>query len=73
MSTQEFDLNLPERYGTEKCYDCGQDPRPEDNWWHRFVMIDGKAFSVPQCDACEFIMEQQIKAHGNKVPDGGEK
>lgn len=66
----EETLDLPPRYGTNKCYDCGLEPRPEDNWWERFVEIDGKECSVPQCDACGFIMEQDIKAHqGNKAPE----
>jgi len=62
----EETLNLPPSYGTKKCYDCGLEPRSEDNWWERFVEIDGKEVSVPQCEACGFIMEQRIKAHGSK-------
>lgn len=57
---------FPPLYGTKKCYDCGKEPQPDDNWWHRFVEQDGKQYSVPQCDECGEKMEEEIRKHGSK-------
>lgn len=49
--TDELD-GIPESYGTRNCYDCGAEPVEGFGFWERFIIIDGRQWSVPQCDIC---------------------
>lgn len=49
----DFDLEgIPEKYGTKNCYDCGAEPPDGESFWHRFVTLHEKDYSVPCCDNC---------------------
>jgi len=60
----EETLDLPPRYGTVNCYDCGAEPVDGFPFWERFVKMHGELVSVPQCDICMSKMFDgpQIKA-----------
>jgi len=70
----EYDLELPQPYPMDKCWDCNT-PTPPD-CWQRFVVISGKEYSVPHCDVCMDKQEEQIRKanrerFGTDYPTGG--
>ena len=69
--SENFDLELPPRYGTNNCYDCGAEPEGLQPFWERFVIIHGEQVSVPQCAICMSIMMDENS--GTKAPDQSEQ
>ena len=62
----DFEINLPGRYGTNKCFDCGAEPEGLQPFWERFVVLHGKQVSVLQCDVC--MAKMYAENEGAKVP-----
>ena len=71
MSTEAFDLELPPRYGTNNCYDCGAEAEGPQPFWERFIILHGKEVSVPQCDICMATMLAEDT--GAKAPEEGKQ
>lgn len=67
MSDERRDLDLPPRYGTNNCYDCGAEPEGPQPFWERFIILHGEQVSVPQCDICMDVMLNENG--GAKAPD----
>ena len=54
--------DIPPRYGTNNCIDCGKEPPENKPFWEVFrEWTDGKVYSFPVCDKCHAEVEISLQ------------